>query len=85
MQGLPRRGRDDCPPGAAPRPQVRHASPGCAQGPRARAHELHVERTYGLSAEDYAAIYEAQGGRCFICQRATGASMTLRPPLGDSR
>lgn len=27
---------------------------------------------YGLTAEQYWALYEAQGGFCYICQRATG-------------
>lgn len=43
------------------------------QGSRCRAcnsraaHASHVERTYGLSAEDYRALLEWQDGRCFIC------------------
>jgi hypothetical protein len=28
-----------------------------------------VQRTYGISPEDYRALFLAQGGRCFICQR----------------
>lgn len=27
---------------------------------------------YGLTPEQYWALYEAQGGACYICQRATG-------------
>jgi hypothetical protein len=42
-----------------------------------RAHERHVETTYGLTPEQYAALYAAQGGRCAICRRATGASKNL--------
>lgn len=37
----------------------------------------HVERTYGLTAEQYDALYVLQGGRCAICQVATGASKRL--------
>lgn len=28
-----------------------------------------VEKTYGLSDQDYAALLAYQGGRCYICQR----------------
>lgn len=40
-------------------------------------HAEHIGRTYGITAEEYQAIYEAQGGRCYICQRATGARRKL--------
>ena len=32
---------------------------------------------YGLTAEEYWKIYEYQGGCCYICRRATGASKRL--------
>jgi len=32
---------------------------------------------YGITADEYQAIYEHQGGRCFICRRATGAKKKL--------
>jgi len=32
---------------------------------------------YGITAEQYWAIYELQGGRCYICRRATGARKRL--------
>lgn len=54
-------------------------------GPRCREHRLafkrmvaarkHAEwilRTYGITADEYWAIYEAQGGLCYICRRAKG-------------
>lgn len=46
---------------------------------RTVAHNRRVAKVYGLDAEGvmYAALYEAQGGRCFICQRATGATKKL--------
>lgn len=40
-------------------------------------HADHIGKTYGITAEEYAAIMEHQGGRCAICQRATGASRRL--------
>lgn len=41
------------------------------------AHERHIGNVFGISAEDYRAMYESQGGKCAICQRATGASKRL--------
>lgn len=41
------------------------------------AHGAYVENTYGITAEEYKLLYEAQGGRCAICQRATGAARRL--------
>lgn len=43
----------------------------------ARAHELRVMRVYGLPEGAYSALYEAQGGRCAICQWATGRTKRL--------
>ena len=42
-----------------------------------RAHELRTEKTYGITAEEYQMLYNAQQGKCFICQRATGATKRL--------
>lgn len=41
------------------------------------AHGNYVEKTYGVTAEEYDALYKAQGGRCAICQRATGRARRL--------
>lgn len=56
-----------------------------APGPRCMSHrrakrderrsttwEQRILATYGITADEYWAIYEAQGGCCFICRRATG-------------
>lgn len=77
-----RRACKDCGPGskrAAP-----HPGPRCTTHHRvftktskARAHETYVQGRYGLLPGDYEALYAAQGGRCWICQRATGASRRL--------
>lgn len=37
----------------------------------------HVQRTYGLSPAEYRALYYAQGGRCYVCRRATGRARRL--------
>jgi len=43
-----------------------------------RAHAKMVERVYGYPwGELYKELKEFQGGRCYICQRATGASKRL--------
>ena len=36
------------------------------------AHDRKVQVTYGLNPGEYDALYRAQGGRCYICQRAKG-------------
>ena len=41
------------------------------------AHDAYVQRVYGLLPGEYDKIYEAQGGKCFICQRATGRTRKL--------
>ena len=59
-------------------------------GPRCKTHDLAVRRArrskahgnrvlsvYGITPEQYAEIYESQGGVCFICRRATGATRKL--------
>lgn len=44
---------------------------------KAAAHELSVQRTYGLKPGQYETLYRAQGGVCFLCRRATGATRRL--------
>lgn len=67
----------DCEPGSR-RPTTR-PGPRCATHQRIRRqiqrsanHAKHILVTYGITAEEYQAIYEAQGGCCYICQRAKG-------------
>jgi hypothetical protein len=47
------------------------------KGRKEMNHAAYVARTYSITAERYAELYEAQGGTCAICQRATGASRKL--------
>lgn len=61
-----------------------HPGPRCAthhreklRGRRIARKIKHVETTYSLTAEEYDAIYQAQGGKCAWCRRATGASKRL--------
>lgn len=73
----------DCPPGGrrrpAPYPGPRCATHNRAQRSvaRARQHARHIEATYGITTEEYDALYRAQGGRCGWCRRATGARRRL--------
>lgn len=67
-----------------PAPHGGPRSPLCATHNRerrkrrsARAHELRVQNTFGITAEEYAALYEAQGGTCFICRKARGVARRL--------
>lgn len=41
------------------------------------AHGRWILKTYGLTLEQYEALYEAQGGVCYICRRATGRTRRL--------
>lgn len=43
----------------------------------ARAHELRVENSFGITAAEYQEIYVAQGGVCFVCRKARGIAKRL--------
>ena len=66
----------DC--GIASRP-ARFPGPRCATDNRARKQQARdaafarrLLATYNLTVEQYEAIYAHQGGKCALCQRATG-------------
>lgn len=61
-----------------------HPGPRCAthhrakrKADRTRNHGRHVERTFGITGDQYRELYEFQDGRCAICRRATGATRAL--------
>lgn len=61
-----------------------HPGPRCASHHRAKRrarrdynHGTHILEQYGITTEEYWAIYEHQGSRCYICQRATGLRKKL--------
>lgn len=61
-----------------------HPGPRCVSHNRerkkaisAKSHAAHTKKTYGITAEEYWAIYEAQGGKCAMCGRATGKTKRL--------
>jgi hypothetical protein len=67
-----------------PRPVVEESGGRCAthwrnekKRRKGSAHEKRVQKVYGLAAGDYDRLYEFQGGRCAICQVATGATKKL--------
>ena len=41
------------------------------------AHTRAIEERYGLTGEEYDALYELQGGRCALCRWATGRTRRL--------
>jgi hypothetical protein len=56
-----------------------HPGPRCAtchrkarRGASDRRRAAHLLNTYQLTMEEYDRLYEAQGGVCAVCQRATG-------------
>lgn len=37
----------------------------------------HILRTYGVTEVEYRAMYRAQGGRCYVCRKASGKAKFL--------
>ena len=73
----------DCDPESPKRPAP-HPGPRCATHHRAALKDRkekqwakRVESVYGLTYKDYYRIFQAQGGRCAICQRARGVAKKL--------
>jgi hypothetical protein len=44
---------------------------------RKQARAARVQSTYNLSAEDNHSLFLLQGGKCWLCQKATGATKSL--------
>jgi hypothetical protein len=70
-------------PPVKPRPAP-HPGPRCTTHHRTwtersalLAHDAYIARTYGVPKGFYAALYDAQGGRCAICRWARGLSRKL--------
>lgn len=70
--------------GIRTRRNAKYPGPRCATHHRATkkrrrdySHKQHVEETYNITYEQYWEIVKAQGGKCYICQRATGARKKL--------
>jgi hypothetical protein len=61
-----------------------HPGPRCATHHRAKRRvrssvswAQRILDTYGITEQEYWEIYEHQGGKCYICRRATGARRRL--------
>lgn len=83
-KGNPGRCKDCAAEGVQSRRPTPHPGPRCTthhrkvRGQRRdAAWERRLWETYRLTPEQYWAIYNAQGGRCYICRRATGATKKL--------
>jgi hypothetical protein len=70
--------------GVATKRPAPHPGPRCAthhrawrHRQRAQAHGRRLVADFGITSEQYWAIYAAQNGKCFICQVATGKSKRL--------
>ena len=70
--------------GVGTRRKATYPGPRCAT--HHRQHKKHAQQrrratrlksTYGITIQQYQALYEAQGGVCCICRRATGRSKAL--------
>lgn len=74
----------DCPPGGKARRPTPHPGPRCATHHREKvlrdreaAWAARLWKTYRITTEQYWELYNDQGGRCAICQRATGKAKKL--------
>lgn len=72
----------DCPPGVLrlvrpPGPRCQEHERAFRQGQKSAKHARWIKTTYGITPEQYWAIYDHQGGKCAICQRATGRTKML--------
>lgn len=56
----------------APGPRCATCLRALKEAQKRAAHGRWILKTYGLTLEQYEALYEAQGGVCYICRRATG-------------
>lgn len=78
-------GQGNCKDCEAPNKRPTYApGPRCATHLRSRkeaqrttAHDAYVLTTYSITGDEYWALYRLQGGKCYICQRATGARKRL--------
>jgi hypothetical protein len=61
----------------APGPRCATCHREARKASRRASHGRWILKTYGLTLEQYEALYEAQGGVCYICRRAKGITKRL--------
>lgn len=69
--------QDGPPPDREPKKRLTADERAAEKAKKDRARELYVQRTYGITPEMYRDLLAYQGGRCWGCRRATGASKAL--------
>jgi hypothetical protein len=62
---------------SAPGPRCATCHREAKKASKRAAHGRWILKTYGLTLEQYEALYEAQGGVCYICEIATGKTKRL--------
>jgi len=54
-----------------------NCKPKAAKASAEAAWATRLQRTYGITAGQYWKLYNFQGGRCYLCERATGKTKRL--------
>jgi hypothetical protein len=73
----------DCPPrlkplnAPFPGPRCYHHHHAETKARKKRSRDARILKVYGMSPAEYDALKTAQGGVCYICQAATGATKAL--------
>ncbi len=70
-------GRDTTRPAIWPGPRCTTHHRKIAKQRKIQNHRRRVENVYGITGEQYDALYEAQGGVCGICRVANGTTKKL--------
>jgi hypothetical protein len=54
-----------------------HRSSESTRAHQANSHQYNMKTRYGITPDEYLLIKEAQGGKCYLCQIATGKAKRL--------
>lgn len=72
--GDPRHAKRPC---TYPGPRCASCGKAKSKEDKKRAKDRAVENLYGLTPDEYDELFEAQGGRCYVCRRANGRRKRL--------